>query len=96
MISNKFLGIIYLVKAYQNMLTEGNKCSNMLRGTDVLKEKYIGRFIMTENEYELLNIIRNHNNPEQALDVALQIILAFLEQLESFQGRDSVCPRESA
>lgn len=51
---------------------------------------------MTENEYELLNIIRNHNNPEQALDVALQIILAFLEQLESFQGRDSVCPRESA
>ena len=51
---------------------------------------------MTENEYELLNIIRNHNNPEQALDVALQIILAFLEQDESSQERPIASRLESA
>lgn len=51
---------------------------------------------MTENEYELLNIIRNHNNPEQAFDTALRIILEFLEQHESSQEQELVCLREFA
>ena len=51
---------------------------------------------MTENENELLSIIRNHNNPEQAIDIAVQIILAFLEQDESSQERPPACLWESA
>ena len=35
---------------------------------------------MTNNELELINIIRNHKNPEQALLTAVLIIGAALEQ----------------
>lgn len=37
---------------------------------------------MTKNELELLNMIREHNNPEIALTMALDIILLYLEQSE--------------
>lgn len=37
---------------------------------------------MTRNELELLNMIREHNNPEIALTMALDIILLYLEQSE--------------
>ena len=37
---------------------------------------------MTRNELELLNMIREHNNPEIALTTALDIILLYLEQSE--------------
>lgn len=40
---------------------------------------------MTENEQELLYIIQNHDDPERALEVALNIILGFLEQHEPSQ-----------
>ena len=40
---------------------------------------------MTENEQELLYIIRNHDDPEQALEVALKTILSYLEQHEPSQ-----------
>ena len=40
---------------------------------------------MTENEKELLHIIRTHNDPEQALEIATRIILSFVEQSESSQ-----------
>lgn len=40
---------------------------------------------MTENEKELLYIIRNHDNPEQALNIAVQTIISFLEQHGSSQ-----------
>jgi hypothetical protein len=40
---------------------------------------------MTENEIALINIIRNHPNPEQALLVAIEIICKHLEQFESRQ-----------
>lgn len=51
---------------------------------------------MTENEQELFNIIHSHNNPEQAVSIAIKVILGFLEQDESSQERPVVCFQESA
>lgn len=39
--------------------------------------------MMTENERELINMIRENDNPEEALMTASLIILGFLKQLES-------------
>lgn len=39
---------------------------------------------MTENEIKLINIIRNHKHPEQALMTAIETTLLYLRQLESF------------
>ena len=38
---------------------------------------------MTENEYELIKMIRENDNPEKALMTAAVIILGFLKQHES-------------
>ena len=38
---------------------------------------------MTENEKELINLIRESNNPTQALMTAAVIVLGFLRQNES-------------
>ena len=38
---------------------------------------------MSKNEFELLNTIRNHDNPEQAVLTAIKVFSAFLEQLEA-------------
>lgn len=35
---------------------------------------------MTENERELLKLIREHENPEQALLIALEIMSRFLDR----------------
>lgn len=51
---------------------------------------------MTDNERELLNIIRNSNNPERALELALNIIVDFLTPPESFREPSSACPPECA
>lgn len=40
---------------------------------------------MTDYEKELLYIIQNHDDPEQALEIATRTIIAFLEQHEPFQ-----------
>lgn len=40
---------------------------------------------MSNNEIELINIIRENDNPEQAVLVAIDTILSFLEQHESYQ-----------
>ena len=37
---------------------------------------------MTHNEIQLFNIIRENDNPEQALFTAIKVFSAFLEQLE--------------
>ena len=37
---------------------------------------------MTDNELELLNLIRTNDNPEQALIKAMDIILSYLSQSE--------------
>ena len=40
---------------------------------------------MTNNEIKLLNLIRDNDNPEQALLTAIEIIISCLEQPESFE-----------
>ena len=51
---------------------------------------------MTENEKELIKIIRENDNPEQALVTATVIILDFLKQHESFEVQAPACLREYA
>lgn len=46
---------------------------------------------MTENEKELIRIIRENDNPEQALITTAVIILGFLKQHESFEEPSAVC-----
>ena len=46
---------------------------------------------MTDHELELLYIIRTHENPEKALEIALQTIIEFLEQPEPSQEPSFVC-----
>lgn len=40
---------------------------------------------MSENEIKLLEVIRNSTDPEKAILTAIEIILEFLEQPESFE-----------
>ena len=40
---------------------------------------------MSYNEIELINIIRENDNPEQTLLTAITVFSAFLEQLEAAQ-----------
>lgn len=49
---------------------------------------------MTENDIALIEMIHNHNNPEKAFLTAVEIILRYLEQPESFEVPSSAYPRE--
>ena len=51
---------------------------------------------MTNNETELLTLIRNSKEPEKSMVVALNIILSFLEQPLSVAGQQPACQKESA
>jgi hypothetical protein len=51
---------------------------------------------MSNNEKELITIIREHDNPEKALEIAFDLLLTFLDGREAPQGTSSVCPRASA
>ena len=46
---------------------------------------------MTANEKELINLIRENDHPEEALVTAVEIILSYLEQHESFEGQAVAC-----
>ena len=46
---------------------------------------------MSENNMELIGIIRENDNPEQALTIAAQVILDFLAQHESSEEPVAVC-----
>ena len=52
-----------------------------------------GETTMTENEIQLLNLIRNNENPEQALVTAIQIITDYLKQSQSFAEPSVVYPQ---
>lgn len=39
---------------------------------------------MTTNELELLNLIRNNDNPEQALVTAIEVILLHLSDAKNY------------
>lgn len=49
---------------------------------------------MTNNEIELLNIIRENDNPPRALMTATLIILGYLKQHESSEGQVAVALQE--
>ena len=51
---------------------------------------------MTENERELIEMIRGSEDPGKALTVAVEIILLYLEQHGSSREQDSADPREPA
>ena len=53
-------------------------------------------FTMTNNELELLYIIRTNENPEKALKIALDLMIDFLAKREEPQDTSFVHPRESA
>ena len=42
---------------------------------------------MTANEIELINLIRENDNPEQALTTAVETILIYLKQHGSSEGQ---------
>ena len=44
-----------------------------------------------ENEEELLRIVYENDNPEQAVLTAIKVFAAFLEQLEVTQEPQAVC-----
>ena len=46
---------------------------------------------MTDNEQELIKLIRENDNPEQALMTATVIILDFLKQHESSEVQAPAC-----
>jgi hypothetical protein len=47
---------------------------------------------MTENEIKLINIIRENDNPDEAILTAVNTILLFLEQHESSVGQAPAYP----
>lgn len=51
---------------------------------------------MTENEKKLIKLIRENENPKQALTTAVDIILLFLTQQRSSEAQAVVATQESA
>ena len=52
--------------------------------------------MMTENELELIRIIRENDNPAEALMIATAIIIDFLKPHESSEAPSAACLQESA
>ena len=51
---------------------------------------------MTDNEKELLSIIRTHDDPSRAVEIAISLLIDFLKTREAPQGTSSALHRESA
>lgn len=51
---------------------------------------------MSENEIELINLIRENDNPERALTTAVETIILYLKQRGSFQEQVAVDLQELA
>lgn len=50
---------------------------------------------MSKNEMELLKMVRENDNPERALQLAVEIILGYLGRHESFEGQAAAGLQES-
>ena len=50
---------------------------------------------MNENEIKIINKIRNSNDPELALQIATDVILAYLIQKESAQSQSAALLQEA-
>lgn len=55
-----------------------------------------GVVTMTDNESELIKLIRENDNPAQALMTATLIVLGYLKRHESSAEQAPVCQREHA
>ena len=51
---------------------------------------------MSQKEIELIDMICNDPNPAEAFTIAIETIIDFLEQPESYQEPDLACFREPA
>lgn len=51
---------------------------------------------MTDNERELINIIRTSEDPQKVAEYMLNLFLDFLRTSAPSQETPSACPRESA
>lgn len=51
---------------------------------------------MTPNEKELLKIVREHDDPERAVEIAINLLIEFLAKHEVPQDTSSAHHRESA
>lgn len=51
--------------------------------------------MLRRNEEELFEIIRENDNPEQAVLTAIKVFVAFLEQLEVAPQPQAACLQES-
>ncbi len=51
---------------------------------------------MTEKEIKLIHIIQEHENPSQAMTMAVEIILSYLERPVSFEEQALAVLRELA
>lgn len=51
---------------------------------------------MSNYEKELITIIREHDNPEKALEIAFDLLLTFLDEREAPQCTSSAHPRRTA
>lgn len=47
---------------------------------------------MNENEMKLIGMIRESDDPEKALEVAVGVITNFLRQLQSSEAPSAACP----
>lgn len=47
--------------------------------------------MFNENEEELLRMVRENDNPEQAAMIAIDIILEYLRRPESFEEQAAAC-----
>ena len=45
---------------------------------------------MTQNEIDLINLIRNSDDPEKAIEIAMELMIAFLKNYEELQDTSSV------
>ena len=51
---------------------------------------------MSDIEKELISIIREHDNPEQAVEIAIKLMFDFLDEREALQCTSSAPPRITA
>ena len=51
--------------------------------------------MLSENEFELMKLISENDEPEQAVLTAISVFAAFLEQLEAVPAPLAVVPQES-
>ena len=55
-----------------------------------------GVYAVSEHELKLIELLRENDNPEMALLLAVKVFAAFLAQLEADQEPQPVCLRESS